>query len=65
MKLEEGEVVCSKCEGNGYFPLRVKPDENQMTCSKCNGKGKVDWFHFSEKSIPRGFNCSISEGRIY
>jgi len=40
--LEEGEVICSRCDGRGCTPF-VAIDQAQETCSKCNGEGKLDW----------------------
>jgi len=40
--LEEGEVICSKCEGEGCTPY-LGYQYAQFTCSKCNGEGKTDW----------------------
>lgn len=40
--LEEGEVICSKCNGGGY----ERDDSNFAkydTCSRCLGEGKLDW----------------------
>ena len=44
VKLEEGEVICSKCEGerrisisNEYYSSYI------ITCPKCHGIGKLDW----------------------
>ena len=40
MKLLDGEVICSKCNGTGK-------DKNSCysnnTCTKCLGEGKLDW----------------------
>ncbi len=33
--LEEGEVVCSRCEGEGWTHYDV--------CPKCQGRGITDW----------------------
>ena len=41
--LDEGELICSKCEGRGYVPKEVKFDEIQQVCPKCDGEGKIDW----------------------
>ncbi len=43
--LEEGEVICSKCEGKGQFFIVVRDDEYKYhtECNKCNGEGKLDW----------------------
>ena len=42
IKLEEGEVICSRCEGRGCSPF-FSIQEAQETCPKCNGEGKLDW----------------------
>jgi len=34
--LNEGEMICDKCEGTGE-------DDKRFRCKKCLGKGKVDW----------------------
>jgi hypothetical protein len=38
IKLEEGEVICSRCKGKCRDPHGV-----YYYCQKCNGKGKMDW----------------------
>jgi hypothetical protein len=40
LKLEDYEVVCSKCSGKGYLK---KVGKVIPTCSKCFGSGKLDW----------------------
>lgn len=37
IKLYEGEVICSRCEGTGMH------DEDKYVCDKCLGEGKLDW----------------------
>jgi len=37
INLEEGEMICDKCEGSGTSWIYTTP------CSKCQGQGKVDW----------------------
>ncbi len=40
MILNEGEVICDKCNGTGFW------EENGLRgyqCYKCLGKGKLDW----------------------
>ena len=41
-KLEDGEIICSKCNGNCFLFGRTI-DEMAITCPKCQGSGKVDW----------------------
>ena len=57
MKLNIGEVICSKCNGLGNFGYTVEMQEIQMggrthrfpglqtekICPKCKGAGKLDW----------------------
>jgi len=44
IELEEGEVICARCEGAGCLPSTIDAiDILQETCLKCNGKGKLDW----------------------
>ncbi len=58
--LEEGEVICSKCNGKG-------DNGNASTCSKCNGKGKLDWVSNAmgqpEPTDPQAFSYISSGGR--
>jgi len=37
MLLNEGEVICDKCNGTGFW------EKNGLQCYKCLGKGKLDW----------------------
>ena len=37
MILNEGEVICDKCNGTGFW------EKNGLQCYKCLGKGKLDW----------------------
>lgn len=44
--INDGEELCSKCQGKGVVPLRKILREKKvinLTCSKCLGKGKIDW----------------------
>jgi len=44
--LNEGEVICPKCNGSGLCDNNYIPDVpvfGVYTCFKCNGKGKLDW----------------------
>jgi excinuclease UvrABC ATPase subunit len=45
VKLEEGEVFCNKCKGEGVIPLDEKRYLNGSwySCSRCRGTGKMDW----------------------
>jgi len=36
MKLNEGEIICDRCNGTGNEPGKI-------ICSKCRGEGKIDW----------------------
>jgi len=38
--LEEGEIICNKCEGSGY--ISVGSNFYQL-CPKCQGEKKLDW----------------------
>jgi DnaJ-class molecular chaperone len=63
MKLEEGEVLCSKCSGKGVF---YHSDHNGhqhapvqalvSNCTKCNGAGKLDWISNIMKNINNNHN---------
>ncbi len=43
--LEEGEVICNKCEGGGSWPGKFLELEQATwsICPKCQGVGKLDW----------------------
>ena len=46
MKLEEGEMICDKCNGRGIIPKIIIPKGEICTalfCRKCKGTGKLDW----------------------
>jgi len=53
--LEEGELICDKCEGEGVI-IYSNIDESyaDLTCDKCAGTGKVDWVEniVGKKLIP-------------
>lgn len=36
MELIDGELICSKCDGEGFI-------DDGFVCEKCFGEGKVDW----------------------
>jgi RecJ-like exonuclease len=42
MKLKSGEMICSKCHGEGEI-LHGKLELMDYVCPKCKGKGIVDW----------------------
>lgn len=43
--LEEGELICKKCEGSGSWPKKFATleDPSFARCPKCQGAGIVDW----------------------
>ena len=46
--LEEGELICNKCEGGGTWPQLFMDEHNNdaanyYICPKCHGAGKLDW----------------------
>lgn len=41
MKLNPGDVICNKCNGEGI--IKSCSIGNKMLCSKCYGTGKLDW----------------------
>ena len=43
--LNEGEVICNKCEGGGSYPglFLKKTSAYWIGCRKCQGEGKLDW----------------------
>ncbi len=43
LKLEEGEYICSECEGRGSHPSNQNPNTMASMCRKCQGAGKLDW----------------------
>jgi hypothetical protein len=43
--LEEGELICSKCNGVGFLN-KIESENTSIykdTCPKCQGSGKLDW----------------------
>ena len=42
MELKPGEMICSKCHGEGEI-LHGKVEVMDHLCPKCKGKGIVDW----------------------
>ena len=41
IELNDGEMICSRCDGSGVHYNRN--DKSTFVCSKCNGDGKLDW----------------------
>ena len=44
--LEEGEVLCSKCHGEGVVwrvTIETIQNKEDFLCKKCLGSGKLDW----------------------
>lgn len=43
-QLKEGEVICSRCNGEECIERdRLWMSNNYMLCLKCGGTGKLDW----------------------
>lgn len=62
MDLEEGEMVCDRCNGTGNFPVS-DDGQNCAICSKCWGEGKVDWIeNIMGRKIPMSSSSSQSNG---
>jgi len=68
MKLNEGEMICNKCEGMGTLPSEQDPNTMAKICKKCFGHGKVDWLEniLGKKAIQSnsssGWGASSSSG---
>ena len=45
--LNEGEVICNKCEGGGSWPPKFLDitSPSWVRCPKCHGDGKLDWIY--------------------
>ena len=45
MKLKQGEVICSKCNGSGNQAKwdQIPDYKCYLECDKCHGSGKLDW----------------------
>jgi DnaJ-class molecular chaperone len=45
MELENGEIICDRCNGTGRDPdkKRYKSSPWAYRCSKCNANGKISW----------------------
>ena len=62
IKLEEGEVICSRCKGEGCTPF-VDYQSAQNTCPKCWGEGKLDWISNAMGERPKpNYNENIFIG---
>jgi RecJ-like exonuclease len=58
MKLEEGDIVCSRCLGSGK-------EKDRFTCKKCYGEGKVDWItNVINASYPKSILDQINVRRM-
>lgn len=53
--MEEGYVVCDKCNGQGTLDINENPVARIRPCSKCLGAGKLDWV---ENVVGKRFNVS-------
>ncbi len=61
LKLEEGEMICDKCDGKGTITSRIDTNCASM-CQKCQGLGKVDWVENIVGKKPEGIGMSSSSG---
>ena len=44
IKLNDGEVICSRCKGSGYEKRRLRwGTQEKLSCALCDARGKVDW----------------------
>ena len=44
IKLNEGEVICSRCKGRGYeFRKAGWGKQERLSCALCDSIGKFDW----------------------
>ena len=49
MKLEEWEMICPMCEGNGVisalieYPDGLRMNMDELCCPRCMGRKKIDW----------------------
>ena len=62
--LEEGEVICSKCEGVGFVD-KIESDDTSIyknVCPKCHGTGKLDWIENIRGKKPQYFGSSSTSG---
>ena len=62
LKLEEGEIICSECEGRGTKPSSINSATMASICKKCQGDGKLDWIENIVGKVPKltGFFGSSS-----
>lgn len=55
MLINEGEVICDKCNGTGY-------SRKNVPCYKCRGTGKLDWVtNVMGRKKPRMLTASFSQ----
>ncbi len=62
LQLNEGEEICSRCEGTGRQTYWKMNDLILTTimCSKCDGKGKLDWVKNVMGNTNNGDECCSS-----
>ena len=54
MQLNEGEVICNKCDGAGAIAKKHHSDGIiTVDCPKCYGTGKTDWVTNAMKEIKK------------
>jgi len=59
-ELEEGEMICDKCQGRGHY--ETGPFTGSI-CGKCQGTGKVDWIE-NIVGKPISFMSGTSSGFV-
>ncbi len=52
MKLEDGEVICSRCEGRGNIKNEGNSYLHYTSCPKCHGEKKLDWISNAMGELP-------------
>lgn len=64
MKLEEGEVKCSRCKGRGSIKGGADTYLHHISCPKCHGEKKLDWISnaMGERPTPKYSNGNVFIG---
>jgi len=53
MKLNKGEIICPKCNGNRYIKIKKKYFVKRL-CPLCLGNRKIDWLEALTSNINIG-----------